>query len=404
MERWCRSVAESAVRVAPTAVRFQLCDADLPILDSYRYLGVILDAWLRWELHMQDITKRIRASAQLITRLINSKGNPDLPVIRHLVLALLVSVIAYGGHVWSPLALAVTAPRGRKVYEAHELGADRSMTAAARALQSSLAAPLWRSLGFSAGSHVHNQSVLVECGVPDVIAICERAMLAFVTRAIKRGAADATHALIRKHTVGYTNAFMLPSLGAALEEFRPPAPHPLCLENKGRSNFAQEVTARELSDGALRSAFFRWSRQVECKDLVRLRTACPIPRRCERHGMARYLAIFSREEAIALSRLRFNRSDLNDSRYRRRFRNCVSRTCERCDLGLPDTPGHFFNVCPALADVREEYHNGWLPFHDTAAMLGELPADALPRRSAHDDHLRVLQGYYALLRADHRSP
>ena len=67
-------------------------------------------------------------------------------------------------------------------------------------------------------------------------------------------------------------------------------------------------------------------------------------------GLSRYLAIDGKRLAMLRARLRFNRSSLNHSLYRRGLTE--SRYCSTCGDGVDETADHVVMHCPAFDATR----------------------------------------------------
>jgi len=408
VKRWCM-LEDGKTRITrelnKTAVEFKLDGKFLPIVDQYRYLGIVFHHTTRWDAHMRSLIPKLRTTASHITRLLRNGNDtgPRTPVIRQLVNSLIVPVIAYGAHVWTPW-----------LYKKKD--GTRTLSPAALPLQSCLARALVRSLGFNDGQHVHHQSVLAECGVMDVQAIADRALIAFMHTAAT-DTSRVTHAAVMRslanchNTDGMTarerRAFIrrhrcTDYLIATRHAHR--TLFPLAATERDGDTDAGDyfdpdydtwatIQRRHLSRRALLDAFTRWRSQPQCSDLIRWRHLRYTPDGTVLPGIAQYLLTFSRRSVIAMARCRFNRNDTSDSHLRRGFpefkeggtRHGDRPTCTRCawahtrrpHLAPLDTVEHFLAVCQgdneALTTVRNSRHYRDLPWHDTAAMLGEPP-------------------------------
>ena len=299
--------------------------AVVPAVEQYVYLGVTLHQSLRWDAHLARTLTRVRAAAHRITRVLSATGGPRVPTVRHLVVALLLPVIAYGGHVWSPFAC-----RRRD------------------ALQNAYATPLRIALGLPRSAHL--ASVLAECGVPDLRALFDRALLSFVARAVAGPNAELRDAMIplvreRPPLLARMPAVLADFAAAQVRVFGEAA-----ALAAGAVAVAYATDAASMGRAVLRSSLRRWAERPvagrECSELV--------PRRTGGHavpvggarvavvgdgvdaGMAEYIAVLPRVAVRMVARLRLNRSYVADSLHRRGM--LASPLCARCAPAPPPLP------------------------------------------------------------------
>ena len=76
----------------------------LPVVRVARYLGLMFAGNLSWEPHIEALCEKVRGAVFAITRLTRggSQREPGPRVVRMLVKAMVLPIISYGAHVWSP--------------------------------------------------------------------------------------------------------------------------------------------------------------------------------------------------------------------------------------------------------------------------------------------------------------
>jgi hypothetical protein len=342
---------------------FLLGDQSLTIASSYRYLGLWFDECLRWTNHSEDVLRRARSAASLITRIISPRRPPHLPVIRQLVKAMIIPIITYGSHVWYPRTARLCS-----------------------ALESSYATPLRVALGLP--STAHRLSVLAECGVLDLTALLHHSVLAFLHRAMLFRAPSSTRALLDSQLSSCTaRASRRAPLGrideahAALIGDSPP---PRSLSDLPEASLI-------LHTAALRSSYRRWRESGACRDLIALRCGG-----VNRPGMADYLRSFSKRAATLCARLRFNRSLLRSSLARRHAVTSDRCTRDGCSTAHVDDIAHFLVHCshPPLIGVRQRFASSLLVAPHVATMLADPPSFLSPA-----DRCTVLAGVGRYLHA-----
>jgi len=81
-----------------------LCDKQLPIVDSVKDLGVIMDNQLKFDLHVNNIVLRAHKIANLIHKCFVSK---DPPTIMKAFLVYVRPILEYASCVWSPQSVGL---------------------------------------------------------------------------------------------------------------------------------------------------------------------------------------------------------------------------------------------------------------------------------------------------------
>jgi hypothetical protein len=142
----------------PEVAPFHMGPMLLERVPSYRYLGVVLHESLRWDAHFAVVKQRAMGSMLMLCRIIQREyaSPPGFAAVRRLLLGLLVPQIAYGMPFWLPSRQHIAALNGMLV----------------RPLLSFLHLP--RS--------THFLSLLMDCGVADMLSHWEGAVLRFAAR------------------------------------------------------------------------------------------------------------------------------------------------------------------------------------------------------------------------------
>jgi hypothetical protein len=92
--------AKSAPR--PPFARLTLARAALTRVESYPYLGLILQSDMRWTLQAKAVAQKAHKLGFALCRLINERGPPNSLVLRNIIFATLFSVVGYALHLWRP--------------------------------------------------------------------------------------------------------------------------------------------------------------------------------------------------------------------------------------------------------------------------------------------------------------
>ena len=73
------------------------CDTTIDMTEEHKYLGLVIDSRLTWQIHIDDIGKKIRAASAVIQKL---KYNLPQKTLKTIYYALVESVINYGIDAW----------------------------------------------------------------------------------------------------------------------------------------------------------------------------------------------------------------------------------------------------------------------------------------------------------------
>jgi hypothetical protein len=342
-------------------------DRPIPVVDHYRYLGVVLHRSLDWALHTADVLRRATTASNLIRRLITPR-TPHPRTVLTLVRTALLPVITYAWPLWRPSAAGFTK------------------------LRSVVAAPLARVLAL--GKTPSFDALFVEYGLPRLTDLFHRFALAFAHRALHLPAVHRVRALFGLDLAAATHRRSRADQGlrpAPLKRGDAVVPvvvgeHVLDAEVAlvSPAVTAGDFKAGDLPQLALAASFDAWQsppaagaeHKARKSFIHRLRIA---------PGLAAYLRFDSRPFAMLRARLRLNRSRLRDSEFRRQVPGVTSPACEHC-AALPraagaappaDTPKHLLRECPmpALVAARAKHKANW----QYATMLGHPNANLPPK-------------------------
>jgi hypothetical protein len=264
--------------------------------------------------------------------------------------------------------------------------------------------------------------VLAECGIPDILGITHRSLLSFIRKNITPAPPRVSHERVLGHLTGNApdTVAAVATRARVTAAWLAVAPYIPSVNAAARIPGSPLSDLRwwsfdipNLADAVIASSFARWVNTGLCQDLIYWRTTSPLFHRQLRHGMAFYLTIVDKPAAVAMARLRFNRNDTADSRKRRGFpefkgaTNNAHAPCTRCAYHygagtLPpyDNARHFIEDCPGVNDelirFRARHSCRYLPFSDTAAMLGEGCMDgSTATRRGYTQHLTALSLYWS---------
>ena len=474
----------------------------IPVVDTFQYLGVRFSANGRWDAHAQYVHQRVQAAMGAIRRLARMQRGPRTRVLRQLVNALVVPRIAYGAHVWHADSIRGRSLTARsfamhRVRDDHHRGyadavwqhrndhnrdhhstaraihfdrdgniaaygyhpcaivdrlplahrANRQLTAKGMAIRRCVVGLFRQSLRLCRS--VHGDSVLAECGIADVNAITDRALISFIHRSMRKGDAHPSrvlighllpHAFDRSASASFTGRHTLARLRLAVHDFHRldrdgaavinnvPDPKPPSLDDAIRASFVRfnfpvrhalwtDGNGRRVAngDGAV------YTRRAYGRDYRHLRGEAHPPlavdarSRRHIHGAADYLRAFtSRSAVIALARIRLNRSTLADSlRRRMHLEASADGICKRCHgANERDTAAHFFECMDdvnnhRLVAIRRKFPDLEPYYSHTASMLGERTHTAHIGRGSNRrwaTHLRMLNAFYRTLVREGANP
>ena len=302
----------------------------LPSAESYKYLGLWLDARGSWTPHWKHILGKIRRSSFYVTRLLRGL-HPDIGI--HMVNAVIRPAFSYAMAFWNP--------SNPQLYR----------------MNSSMAIPLKRVFGLPVSTHT--TGVLVACGIPPAKAIHEHLMM--------RTAAHLCHHLLddnpAKEMFSHAMSLQLP---ARIKLRAPLSQHVQSLMNSGY--WVDDLD--ELSDPkeerallrtlCLRRGFDFWKGGADVwSDKYHASTA-PIKQSYTGNVMHQIvrepsITVQTASTARLCARLRHGRAAYHARchTYAVTSKHYVpSPDCEQCGVGVRETAEHVLLHCPSLLVSR----------------------------------------------------
>jgi hypothetical protein len=278
-----------------------------------------------WNEHAAAITTKAKKASYLIARLVPRRTDnqpsftntyPTIRAIRTLVMAVIIPIITYGFPFWKPNA--------------------KSMNS----FLSIISTPLKRVLLLP--STVDRFSLLTECGIPDPNTIWERSVLQFHRRCKRLSPSHPSYSLVDSchRSKGFHHWFT-------------------STHKKWELELKQTKTIKLA--GALRQSNV-WRTRGKCRDLISLR---PITST----GMASYLRTDPPIVTCIRARLRFNRSYLNHSMYRR---HAIDSPACSCGADGEETISHVLYSCPLYRNARIQLDSHPILTFDEPLLLGEV--------------------------------
>ena len=332
---WRGTTLPVTFQLSPTApFSLRLSNFDIIHSVTYSYLGLLLHQQLKWDAHITDIIRRATPTSNLISRLISCSSRPSLPVVRRLVVSVLIPKITYA----LPF---ITLPHDR-----HNLST---------ALKSLTITPLRHALGLP--HTAHHDSIFVDVRVMPLREFQQYLSVIFARRFVML-ATDAADMSARFSQLFVRNACHLPRN------------HPLSIIasrcHAVSCSYTSSLSAlRGATNDQLRQAVFdrffdRWWRAQHP-----LTAAVPDPHslfQCYLHcdhtrpltchqSLPIHFTMLSTHQATTLSRLRFNRSRLNQSLHSRHLSS--TDICPKCNRSS-ETVEHVLLQCPAYNNIRSD--------------------------------------------------
>lgn len=301
-------------RNRPPVAPILLGDMVLALVPTYRYLGLLYDERLTWRAHIDIILTNARRRAALISRVIRSTS-PGVVAVRLLILSFLIPTITYGLPLWTI----------RKSSHA--------------AFNSIISAPLRRVLFLPPSTH--RLSVLADCGVPDILTLCDKSVID-LGRRLSRLDADHPSAVIFTSRSFHSFSDRLDAVLAAWS----------LTTNTSTAQVRRAATIAQMK---------KWRAASFCRDLLAARPLSSV-------GFASHYHFDPPVVASIRARLRLNRSYLNDSQYRRGLLSSAACSCEHGD----ETIGHLL-VCAHYDHLRSSFR--CLPYFfkiNVRFLLGEV--------------------------------
>jgi hypothetical protein len=365
--RFSRAAAEQLKKMRPGSL-FTLGTTKLAIVEQYKYLGLIYDQKCSWRAQFDSLYARARHVSHLITRIVTSRHSlVTVRSVRALLLGMLYPLITFAAPFWR-----LREPERRK-------------------LNALIARPLARALLLP--HTTHHLSILVECAVPDIQTEWERITLAFVATTLRHADSVSPAAAVIREVADHlarrdegeygTVAWTVPaySLVPTVSKIRSAwctnecnqlhdSNIPLDFANTDPLTLLQ-FRRRRLRRFAQIVQLRRWNADPDsCRDLhLMLSTDPEHPHSQDREIPARHLPLYLRHDdrltAGLRARLRFNRSSLPDSEFRRHFPTRLSPACcaPGCTAAVADVRHLLF--CPLYRSIRIDlsllYHSQPLP-------------------------------------------
>lgn len=338
--------------------RFLLCGQPLDWSSFYKYLGITFEYNLKWKRHTMDIITQIRHKARYISRLCHPRRPPHLRTITTLVKSHLLSVIAYGLHIWTPTKTDT------------------------QRLESAYARPLRFALGLPSSAHI--QSILGTSGIVDFKALRDAAILRFFKRIKHLPSSHPSHILLNKH-IRHRDDNDKPKY-PLIDSYRTALLRCITTEDRQHqplsfTSLANTLDFTSIARTTLLSSYNRWQSlqgRNTCADLRRFRkNGHNLP------GISPFLLIDPKPVAVLRTRLLFNRSHIRHSESRRGI--SITDTCRRCGNGRDDIKHYLLDcTCPILMDIRRRHHSILEAInYSISVLLGEPTSQDIDHFLAH---------------------
>jgi Reverse transcriptase (RNA-dependent DNA polymerase)/Endonuclease-reverse transcriptase len=307
----CKTLA-TAIRDLP--YEFHIGSYILPVSPSYKYLGLTLQANLKWSLHFQRINKRTQQDVYFCSRILaknnKTQKGPHFPAIRALCMGFLRPRMMYG--------CALTRPTAGELHR----------------LTSLFIRPIRYILAVPPSTHI--LSLYAESNCPTMEQYRQQQLIAFSQRALSLPTDHPTHQLFEKEN----------SISSK---------HPV----KFKRSISQEV--KEISsewkidhtDISLKSkkimmdrANQYWKNQSHGAILQQVKPNI---------NRSHYLYLEHRSNSIKRSRLRLDRSGWNASMHKRHLVDepyCFHPSCY--NQQLHETTEHNLLLCPRFEQIRSD--------------------------------------------------
>lgn len=325
---------------------FKLCLSGFIIkqTDTYKYLGLILHKQLNWKHHVHDLIQRTTQTSYHIARLASYHihHRPSFRVIRQLVTSVLIPKITYAlPFIQFPYPLTHTVMRRMKRLIIY---------------------PLRRSLGLP--NNAHHESIFVESRVLPLPYLIIYHSILLARRYIKQ--ATTPHEAIQRH-----RDMFLPTsvslLSTTSDPMRYIATRCQLIPNAVTSTCDSLLTAssKQIWNVVFGHFYHVWyMSQHPSNPLADPHSLFPCYRHlpsCNTSTLPLYLSILSPSLSSIISRLRFNRSRINQSLYKR---SCISTDkCPTCPNNITETVEHVLMQCPTYDQLRLHL------FFDLASLL-----------------------------------
>ena len=322
----------------PPTYRMPLCTAVRPLplhlsgfeierVDSYVYLGVTLFKTLSWEPHINDIIRKASPTSHQISRLVSCTSRPSLPVIRHLVAAVLIPKLAYG----LPF---ITLPYKK--------------TPLYTSLKRLIITPLRRALGVPHNAH-HN-SVMLESRLMPLNYFQCYLSITTAKRHIMQ-ANDAAEQQRRYSLIFTPQSYTLPIMHP-LRNIASNCRFAYIGSNPPSLQQLQTTTNKTLRQHVFNRFYHDWKLDQSTALIGNTHSLLPfykdIPT-LEPTKLPSYLKVLNTTDATTMARLRFNRARLNQSlHHRSRSDTDMCPTCGNANESVE----HILMHCPRYAKAR----------------------------------------------------
>ena len=314
----------------------------VPVVPSYRYLGLHVSQDGRWGAHMAEMRARASRLSFVLCALQREPGSLPPLAVANMVQAAMLGMLGYTLPFWQPTAA-----------EEDEL-------------MSLVVAPLRRALGLPRSTA--RLAVLVEFGLPSIADYRRERLLAL-------GGRFAVMPNDRLAKAAWDEAADKPRL-AGRAEFLPHAVRDV----EALWNVVRTLPSRRRRARAVAATFASWHARPDVSVFLKgLRPAASAP------GPAAYLRADLPRVAVLRARLRFRRCRLNEILARMQL--VPDARCAQCALAEDETVEHVLLRCPAYDGPRAALVaalRAYVPgiVLSVPLVLGEVPAAQFSSRPA----------------------
>ena len=354
--RFSRASVGSRVAALPSPI-FRMGFEILKIVEMYKYLGLIYDNRWSWIPQFDSLLTRAARVSSLITRICSSRNSlVTVRSVRSLIIGMFFPLVTFAAPFW------------------------RLRPPAAKKLDALIVRPLARVLRLPATTH--HLSILIECGITNIQLEWERVSLSYVAGVFRRAAKNPRLKLpafrciseVQKQlddvSTGKTQTAwrvpkysLVPTVARIRAEWASSSgagngsvPASFAINTIVTPNPISNYSPRKLRRFAAAMQLHRWNEHPElCRDLHVIR-AITISRPINTRDPpalkpAHYLLHDDRHTASLRARLRFNRSSLPSSQYRRQM--VPSPACEHCGANSIGDIQHLL-FCPHYRSIRSQ--------------------------------------------------
>ena len=298
----------------------------IAIVETYTYLGVTLHKQLQWKHHIQEVIRKATATSQQLARMATytTQSRPSIKIIRQLIHTVLIPKIVYG------IPFVLLPPN-----ENHIL---------MRQLKRLLIIPLRKSLGLP--HNAHHESIFIETRTLPLHYLQLHCSLLLAKRYISQ-ASDQREQQQRynqlllpgygEHTIGLTPSNPLSYLRIRCLSIKSPITATLTELKK--------ATSKQIWNTIFEHFYNNWYNKQH-HSFVASDPHSLFPcynQTCPERSLPLYLTLLSPSDASVISRLRFNRSRLNQSLFKRHKSD--SDKCPTCPDST-ESVQHVLISCP----------------------------------------------------------